>query len=264
MNKIFLITLLLFNSLIVLAQSKIIAHRGFSSVAPQNTLIAFQKAIDCKADYFELDVNKTKDDSLVVIHDSRIDFVSSHGEKGLVAEMTFSDLRKINVGYPSKFGDQFEDEIIPTLREALKLAKGKIKVCIEIKVYGIEKDVLQIIYDLNMHNEVIIFSFLYPVLTKIRSLDKDIQTLFLINKLDEIMLDYAQIIEVNAIGVGTQTIITKEFLALIHERELQLWQWTINDEEEMKKLIHLGMDGIITDYPDKAIKLTKSKNNFTE
>lgn len=253
MNKLLLATLLTFSSVLVNAQTKIIAHRGFSSVAPENTLIAFQKAIESKADYFELDVHKTKDDSVVVIHDASVDKTSSNDRKGKVTEMTYSELTSVEVGYSKKFGDKYKNEKIPTLREALELAKGKIKVCIEIKVYGVEEAVLKTVNELGMRDQVIIFSFYYPVLAKIRKLDKDIPVLFLISEANELTVDYAKVIEANAIGVGRKTTITKEFLNLAHEQGIEVWKWTVNDEAEMQQLIDVGLDGLITDFPDKAI-----------
>ena len=119
----------------------------------------FEKAIEIGADYFELDVHKTKDDTLVVIHDYDVNRTSSDGLKGKIAEMNYADLVKINVGAPKEFGDKYVDTKIPTLREALALAKGKIKVCIEVKVYDIEEAVLKTVNDLKVNDEVIIFSF---------------------------------------------------------------------------------------------------------
>ena len=241
------------------AQTKIIAHRGFSGIAPENTLIAFQKAIDCKADYFELDVHRTKNDSIVVIHNASVDKTSSNGFKGEIAEMNYSDLRAVNVGYSRKFGNKYENEKIPTLREALALAKGKIKVCIEIKVFGTEKEVLKIVNELGVKEDVIIFSFNYQVLAKIRQLDTDIPILWLINKADNMTIEYAKIIESNAIGVGPETTVTKESLNFAHDNGLEVWKWTVNKEDEMQRLIDLGLDGIITDFPEKALKKLSSK-----
>ncbi|MDC1266141.1 glycerophosphodiester phosphodiesterase family protein [Flavobacteriaceae bacterium] len=254
-----LILIFVLNSMLTNAQTKIIAHRGFSGIAPENTLIAFQKAIDCKADYFELDVRKTKNDSIVVIHNSSVDKTSSNGFKGEISELNYSDLRAVNVGYSRKFGDIYKNEKIPTLREALALAKEKIKVCIEIKVNGTEKAVLKIVNDLGVKEDVITFSFKYPVLAKIRQLDTDIPILWLINKADNMTLENAIIIESNAIGVGPETTVTKEYLNFAHENNIEVWKWTVNKEDEMQRLIDLGLDGIITDFPDKALKKLSSK-----
>ena len=257
---IFIIVLVL-SSIITNAQTKIIAHRGFSSAAPENTLIAFQKAIECNADYFELDVHKTKNDSIVVIHDSSLNRTSSNDIEGSIAEMNYSDLATLTVGYPKKFGDKYENEKIPTLSEALELAKGKIKVCIEIKAYGTEKEILEIVTDLGVKNDVIIFSFSYPILAKIRQLDQDIPILYLINKADELTLDYAKIINSNAIGVGYETTVTKEYLNFAHNNDIEVWKWTVNDEDEMQQLIDIELDGLITDFPDKALKKRSTAQN---
>jgi len=84
-----------------------------------------------------LDVHKTKNDSIVVIHNSTLDKTSSNGKKGEISKMNYTDLSRVRVGFSQKIGNTYENEKIPTLREALKLAKDKIKVCIEIKVYGV-------------------------------------------------------------------------------------------------------------------------------
>jgi glycerophosphoryl diester phosphodiesterase len=257
MKKSTLLAAFLLSALLATAQTKIIAHRGFSSIAPENTLIAFQKAIESNADYFELDVHQTKDDSLVVIHDASIDKTSSNHTKGKIAEMKYRDLDTVRVGYSKKFGTTYEKEKVPTLREALALAKGKIKVCIEIKVYGIEEEVLAIVNELGVQHEVIIFSFYYPVLARIRQLDPNIPILFLIGSADETTIDYAKVIEANAIGVGYGTTITRSYLDLAHQNGIEVWKWTVNKEEEMQELIDLELDGLITDFPDKAIQILR-------
>ncbi len=260
-TRFIFIVVLVLSSILTNAQTKIIAHRGFFSVAPENTLIAFQKAIECKADYFELDVHKTKNDSIVVIHDSSVDRTSSKDVKGKIAEMNYNDLDTLTVGYPMKFGNKYENEKIPTLREALELAKGKIKVCIEIKVYGAEKEILKIVNDLGVKDDVIIFSFHYPVLAKIRQLDKNIPILFLINKADKMTIDYAKIIGSNAIGVGNGTTVTEEYLNFAHNNGIEVWKWTVNEEHEMQQLIDIGLDGLITNFPDKALKILSTKGD---
>ena len=254
---------LVLSSILTNAQTKIIAHRGFSSIAPENTLIAFQKAIEYNADYFELDVHKTRNDSIVVIHDSSVERTGSNNVKGEIAEMNYNDLSTLKVGYPMKFGDKYENEKIPTLREALELAKGKIKVCIEIKVFGAEKEILEIVNDLGVNNDVIIFSFHYPVLAKIRELDQNIPILYLINKADKKTIDYAKIIGSKAIGVGYGTTVTEEYLNFAHNNGIEVWKWTVNEEDEMQQLIDIGLDGLITNFPDKALKiLSTTRDNM--
>jgi glycerophosphoryl diester phosphodiesterase len=243
------------------SQTKIIAHRGFSSAAPENTLTAFQKAIEIGAPYFELDVYRTKDDSIIVIHDATLKRTTSNNARGTIAEMNYANFKDVRVGYRKKFGDTFENEKVPTLREALQLAKGKIKVCIEIKVNEIEASVLKAVNDLKVNNEVIIFSFNYDVLKKIRALDKNIEILYLKGNANKTTLNEAQAINAQAIGVGGATKITKDFLDQSHSKGLEVWQYTINKEDRMQKLIDLGIDGLITDYPDKALEILRKTKN---
>jgi glycerophosphoryl diester phosphodiesterase len=167
--------------------------------------------------------------------------------------MTYADLIKVKVGVPKEFGDKYAEVKIPTLREALALAKGKIKVCIEVKVYDIEEAVLKTVNDLKVNDEVIIFSFYYTVLTKFRELDNEIPILFLISKADEQTIEKANLIHAAAIGLGTSTGISKEYLEFAHKNGLEIWQWTVNEESKMQELVDLGIDGIITNYPDKAL-----------
>ncbi|MEQ8338572.1 MAG: glycerophosphodiester phosphodiesterase family protein [Cyclobacteriaceae bacterium] len=257
MKKITLI--LVFTSIVAVtnAQTKIIAHRGFSSIAPENTLLAFRKAIEVGADYFELDVQRSKDNKAMVIHDASIDKTSSDNQTGEVVQMNSAALKNIKVGYSKKFGDKYADEKMPTLKEALEVARGKIKVCIEIKSYGLEQEVLDAVNELEMNDQVIIFSFYYPVLAKIRQLDKKIPILYLISEADEMTVDYAKVIDAKAIGVGSRTDLTKEYIDFAHQQGVEVWQWTVNDEEKMESLMDIGLDGLITDYPDKALALRK-------
>lgn len=256
--KFILMSLLIPNFLWVGAQTKVIAHRGFSAIAPENTLAAFQKAIAIGADYLELDVRLTKDDSLVVIHDESVDRTSSNNMKAKVNEMYFREIARVKAGYSDKFDDQYSNEKIPTLREVLTMTKDKIKVAIELKVYGAENEVINLVNQLGVADQVIIFSFYYPVLAKIRQLDKDIPTLYLIPKVDKLTLDYAGVIDANAIGFHQEAKVDEELLKAAHRANMELWVWTVNNETKMKEFIDLGIDGLISDFPDKAIKLTNN------
>ncbi len=259
MIKPLLIIALTLVSLASNAQTKIIAHRGYSSIAPENTLIAFRKAIEIGADYIELDVHKTRDGKIVVIHDASIDRTSTTGKKGIVNAMTLEELNAIYVGHPKKYGTTYQDQKIPTLKEVLELAKGKIKVCVEIKVHDIEAEVLDIIADLEMEDEIVIFSFYYSVLTLIRELNNTIPILYLKSEISSETITLAKGINAMAIGVGSRTRITKKLLKKAHDNDLELWQWTINEDEKIQRLIDLNIDGIITNYPNIAVEKMTSK-----
>lgn len=108
-----------FSLMTTTAQTKIIAHRGFSGAAPENTLPAFKKAIDIGEDYLELDIHKTKNGKLVVIHDKSVQRTSSNNSHGNIDEMTLKEIKKVKVGYTEKFGLKYRNEKIPTLKKVL-------------------------------------------------------------------------------------------------------------------------------------------------
>lgn len=182
------------------AETKIIAHRGFSSAAPENTIAAFRKAVDAGADYFELDVHRSRDGKLIVIHDHTLNRVSSSGDTGKVADMNFREIRKVRAGYSKKFGETFKNERIPTLKQALRVAKGRIRVCVEVKAPEIEAAVLKTIRDLKMDKDVIIFSFGYDILRTFRELDAEIPLLYLRSVVDSTVIADAVAIRASAIG----------------------------------------------------------------
>ncbi|MCB2195280.1 MAG: hypothetical protein KQH79_05435 [Bacteroidetes bacterium] len=261
MNKLILFVIFVLITVNVMAQTKVVAHRGFSSKFPENTLIAFEKAIKCGADYFELDVRKTYDDSLVVVHDKTINRISSNNMKGTIAKMSYQDLSKVDVGNSDKFEykKKYKKEKIPLLREVLELAKKDTKICIEIKTEGIEEDVVKMVNNLNLSEEVIIFSFKDSILTKVRQLNKNIPILYLVHQIDSQTLDNAKRNDAFAIGVGPKTIIKQEDIVFFHNNNLEIWKWVVNDINEMRDLIEVGIDGIITDFPDRALKMSNKR-----
>ena len=244
----------------VFAQTAVIAHRGLSSVAPENTLISFSKAIEFNSNYIEFDLHRTKDDSIVVIHDSSIDRTASDGVTGKIDKMTYAELQKVDISLPALYSTKYKGAKIPTFREVLGLAKGKTKVCVELKAYGTEEDVIKILKQYNMMDDAIIFSFHYQSLAKIRKLDSKIPTLLLINSINKLTIDYAKVIDVNYIGVGYGTKVTESLINEVHANKMKLFKWTVNTEKQMKQLVNLKVDGIITNYADKALEIVKNPN----
>lgn len=138
----------------------IIAHRGASALAPENTLAAFALALKQGADGIELDVMLTRDKELAVIHDASVDRTTNGN--GLVAEMTLADLRKLDAG--SKFSPDFAGEPIPTLRQVLELTGSRILVNIELKNYAHPLDaltecVIRLVQELGLSQSVLLSSF---------------------------------------------------------------------------------------------------------
>ena len=155
----------------------VIAHRGVSSLAPQNTIPAFQLGIDMGVDYLELDVQQSSDDSLMVIHDATVDATTNGA--GNVSSKTYLQLKALDAG--SWFDPAFTGEQIPTLYEVLSLAKGKAKVCVELKAANIEAAAVSMIEGLGMVDDVVIFSFDLNQLNVIKGLNSNLKVCFLNN-----------------------------------------------------------------------------------
>ena len=141
-----------------------IGHRGARAYAPENTLASFKKAMEIGVDAVELDVRKTKDNQLVVIHDA--DVKRTTNSEGLVSELTLKEIKSFSA----------DGEKIPTLDETLDFLDKKVKVFIELKETGIEEQTLSIVHAKGLEKNVVIISFLEEALKKVRESDKDIET----------------------------------------------------------------------------------------
>ena len=153
----------------------VIAHRGGAGTAPENTLAAFIQAVEVGADYFELDVMISSDDSLMIIHDATVDRTTDG--TGTVASMTYQQLRQLDAG--SWFGPEFAGERIPTLWESLELAMDNDKdigVVIEIKTSdeSVPAAIVSMVREMEMEDRVIVSSFNLSQITRVRNLDPSI------------------------------------------------------------------------------------------
>jgi len=231
-------------------KTTIIAHRGASSVAPENTMAAFQKAIDFGADYYELDVRASKDDTLMVIHDRTLDRTTTG--TGSFHDFTYRQLRAFDAG--SWFGEEFKGEKIPTLRESLQLAMdNKIKVCVEIKDYDKTPLVVELIEEMNAEKSVIIFCFDFDAVALSKEMNPKIPVLYLHSQIEEEHLQ--DIKEIGGEMAGSGSGKPDDIIDKAHAGDLEFWVWTVNKIDDMKALIDRGVDGIITNYPQELIKL---------
>lgn len=276
----------------------IIAHRGFSGVAPENSLAAFQKAIDIGADMIEFDVMMSKDGEVIVMHDDTLDRTTTG--KGPVKNFTLSQLKTLDIG--SWFAPQFKDEKVPTLREVLEMAKGKIKVNIEIKMSsvdpftkrnGIEEKIANLVRHYGMSKDTMISSFSPIAIQRVKEFAPEItgallyhdilgflqrfnfKTQFAPKKVASQQLSGSNLLSfklgfrpnltakspLNLLRPINADAINPDFKALkpdwihqVHEARKTVNTYTVNKEKDMKRLINMGVDGIITDYPNRLIK----------
>ncbi len=233
-----------------------IAHRGASGYAPENTMAAFDKALQMKADYFELDVQMSKDGKLVLIHDVTVDRTTDG--TGRVGDLTFKELRRLDAG--SWFDPAFAGERIPTLEEALDRYRGKIGILIEIKnpeLYpGIERKVAKALKKRNLHKprngKIIVQSFNHDSVKKFHSLLPSVPVGVLISYRDEGISDkelrnfakYADYVNPN------KDMVDRSLVKRIHRFGMKTTPWTVRDRAEADRLKSIRVDGIVTDYPD--------------
>jgi glycerophosphoryl diester phosphodiesterase len=214
-----------------------IGHRGAKAYEPENTLRSYKKALEIGVDAVELDVRKTKDNQLVVIHDA--DVKRTTDGKGLVSELTLEEIK----GFSAEKGEK-----IPTLKEALDFLDKKVKILIELKEAGVEEKVLEAVRKNGLQKNVIITSFIEDALRKIRELDKEVET----------GLIYAE--HKNPVKAALE--LKASYLLPLyrfthtanvqkaHENGLKVIVWTINTPEEAAEYVKKGVDGIASDKPD--------------
>ncbi len=221
----------------------IIAHRGASNIYPENTLKAFQKAIDLNADYIEFDVRRTKDREIVIIHDKST--IRTTHKVGWINRMTLREIKELDTG---------EGEKIPTLHELIETTNGKINYMCEIKSKGIAKQVVKIFKDLKINDTTIFISFKHKELLKIKDEFPDLKLGAIVPKGFGWITNWSSKKKIIKSAKENRfysinpfyRLVNKRFVKLAHKNELKVFPWTVNSIKKMKKLIELGVDGILT------------------
>ena len=236
------------------------AHRGFSGENPENTLASFRAAIAAGADMVELDVHLTRDNELVVIHDDTLERTTDG--KGNVADKTLAELKRLDAGF--KFNPRFAGERIPTLTEVLDVTRGRILVNIELKKgknfpYTMEEladRTLAVVEKAGMLDQVLFSSFDPAAVDRIRVRNPRLPIAVITQK------PWATPEEAGggklypAINSSFKNLNEKN-IRLARAAGLQVHAWTVNTPADMEKVISLGVDGIITNHPDRLIGILK-------
>ena len=225
----------------------VIAHRGASAAAPENTMAAVKQAISDQADWVEIDVQETADDQVVVFHDS--DFMKISNVDLKIWDATMVDLANIDIG--SRFDARFKAERVPTLRQVLAASKGKIGVIIELKYYGhdhqLEQRVAEIVEAENMQAEIMIMSLKSDKVLKMKALRPMWKVGLLTSAaLGDLANAKADFLAINA-GLAS-----RNFVRSAQKSGKEVFVWTVNDAPAMSTMIGRGIDGLITDEPNLA------------
>lgn len=225
----------------------VIAHRGYSGIAPENTLAAFAYAIDIGADMIELDVQLTKDNVLVVFHDT--DMARITGVTGTVSDFTYAEICEMDAG--GWFSDGFAGEKIPTLSEALELiSDSELGIYLELKdigeVQGFAEAVAQEVLNYQMQDRVVFASFCYDYLKIIKEMDNTLPVLYNTNTddADGLITNYPA--EYYGLNVSK---LQEDTIAKIQAAGSKAYVYTVNEPSQMREVMALGADGIVTNYP---------------
>ncbi|WEG13512.1 glycerophosphodiester phosphodiesterase [Pullulanibacillus sp. KACC 23026] len=241
-------------------KTKIIAHRGFKSAAPENTLIAFELAKQAGTDGIELDIHRTKDGSLVVMHDETLDRTSNG--RGWIKDITFAELSKLDAG--SWFAPEFKGEKIPLLEDVLIWARSQgIFVNIELKTAiveypGLEDAVVDLINRYGLHDQVLCSSFNHVSLKNIKQLDPDIQVAILYAQ--QLVDPWLYAKHIGAVAIHPYfKHISPEIVMACKKYKIDINPYTVNEINDLETMMNLGVTSIITDYPDRlaSLKLLK-------
>jgi glycerophosphoryl diester phosphodiesterase len=240
----------------------VIAHRGFSGAAPENTLAAFLKAIETGCDMIEMDVQLSRDGEVVVIHDDTLDRTTNG--KGKVSQHTLQDIKRFDAGL--WFSPQFTGERIPTLKEALSLTCGKIPLTIELKkgdlghytIFDLADRALAEVEKAGSLAQVAFSSFDRAGIERILERNSRIPVAYIYNKPWSSPLELIGKYPIPILSCR-HTILTKDNLTKAHQAGLKINVWTVDTKLEMEHFLDLGVDGIITNHPDQAINVIQRR-----
>lgn len=246
--------------------TKNFAHRGFSGKFPENTILAFQKAIEAGADGIELDVQMTKDKELVIIHDETINRTCNG--KGYVSDYTLKELQEFDASFT--FRGQYGSQRIPTLREYLELVSRTQTVTnIELKTGinpypGIEEKTVRLINEYKLNDRIIFSSFNHYSVKRCLELCPEIPCGFLEESRIIGFCEYAKKHGMTFVHPEYH-MITESFIKEALSNGVRINAWTVNTEEDMNRLIKNDINAVITNHPDICRKiLEKQKQSVSD
>lgn len=231
--------------------TKNIAHRGYSHIYPENTMLAFEKAVEAECDGIELDVHFSRDGEIVIIHDENLDRTTNG--KGNVWDYTAKQLRTLDAS--AEFVGRYGINRIPTLREYFDYMKNHdVFTNIEIKngihLYpGLEAELIAMIKEFGLDDRIVFSSFNHFSMLECKRLAPHIPVALLTSSWLVGAGAYAKSLNAEYVNPRYQSV-TPDVLKELREHDVQVQTWTVNDEGTMRELVKQGVYGIITDHPD--------------
>jgi len=232
---------------------EIVGHRGAAGEEPENTIRAVLRGIECGATYIEVDLRRTADGALVIMHDETVDRTTNG--RGRVAEMTLSEIRRLDAG---------KGERVPILDEVLDAVEGRAVLLLELKEAGYEGDVWSRVESRGMVSEVVFISFLPEALRAVKDISGGRARIGLIfSRGVEEALNRAAELEVEVIAPHYR-LVNRSLVDEARRLGVKVDPWTVNGEEVLEKMFRLGVDLVTTDYPCKMRRLLEKIKGLSE
>ena len=236
------------------------AHRGASGHAPENTIAAVEKAIALGATMAEIDIQQTADDKFAVFHDDLLDRTTNG--TGPLWQKNLAELQTLDAG--SWFGPEWADQRIASLEEILETTRGRLPLNIELKLHGRERRlvdlVIRTLHDNNIEdhcpdsapnfgmNNGLVTCFDHKIAAEIKQADSTLTVGIILGRQQNLAGIFAAPVDVLS---AEKVLIDEDFMAAARGAAKKVHAWTVNDPEEMRRLIDLGVDAVITNYPDR-------------
>jgi len=233
-----------------------IAHRGASGYAPENTFAAFRRAVAQGVSFIETDLHLTRDAHFVAIHDETVERTANG--RGAIHDMTLAEVRRLDAG--SWFASEFMGERIPTLDEILEFTKKHdVVFYLELKpsgFWGGEHALISALRDTGEIPRSVVISFDPAILAALRKIEPTLMTGLLHD--GNLESPFEKAVEIGARQLAIRgDLVTPNFLQEARKRDLQVVCWTINSLAHMRMLAAAGVDGIMSDYPDRLLTVLK-------
>ena len=234
----------------------VIAHRGASSYAPENTISAFDRALALGVGHVELDVHLSRDGQVVVIHDDLLDRTTNGS--GPVAFHTWEQLHSLDAG--AWFGPEFAGEGIPTLSQVLERYQQQFHFHIEIKgqTDNLSQKTIDLVRRYGLEDRVTITSFRVEPLRETREYAPELGTGWLVTEATEAVVSRARELGLSSLCPRADTL-TPELVERLHRQGFLVRAWGVADEELMRRAVDAGADGMTVNFPDKLLEYLRGK-----
>jgi glycerophosphoryl diester phosphodiesterase len=238
----------------------VVAHRGSSGRAPENTLAAFELALESGAVIIECDVRLTRDDEVVIFHDRTLDRTTDGS--GPIQKKTLEELKRLDAG--SWFNSKFKGESIPTLNEALRLLEGRAFLNIELKADArdhqanarLQERVLETVRDARAEHRIFLGSFNHRLMREIKSLHPELTTAIIYKTVRDFAYRPSHLVsqaQADAFVCGRWWL-RRKLLDDLQNHHIPIFVYTVNTERDVRRMKQLQIDGVITNFPDLVVR----------